>query len=253
MRSLLLPLLLATCGAFVVTPSSRSALFRLQSIANNNSSNGITSASDEKLINGTTQSTTTILQKCDTAGLRLKPMAVAARDQASSLKFDTDPIQKIFYTTKACLIIALFIAYRAQRGIFVILPAVFRSVYDKLEQSKAVDYAGVFEEDNAAEITNDINPVTGKVRWRTRITVSALASMITLSYMISGAWHVLKKFALTLKEKTFNVEQSLEVAADEMMRNEKKICTQFVVNTDGGSKNRGAAVSKDESSSASFE
>ena len=112
----------------------------------------------------------------------------------------------------------------------MILPAVFRSVYDTLEQSRAVDYAGLFNDadGDASNEKNDINPATGKVRWRTRITVSLLASLITLSYTISGAWRVFQKF-VGAGASNFNMEKSLEVAADEVMRNEKKICDTFVV------------------------
>lgn len=57
------------------------------------------------------------------------------------------------------------------------------------------------------------------LRWRTRITISILSSILTLSYVVSGALRVLGKFIKTFTNTT-SFESSLEAAADEMVKNE---------------------------------
>lgn len=161
----------------------------------------------------------TLFQNFDEAGLRLKPMAKAEREKADLLSYSDAPIRKAMTIAKACSFILLFILYRSYRGLFVILPAIFRNVFEKLEASVGEDLLA--ENDNDV-LDADINPETGKLKMRSRIVVSFLASVVTFSYMISGAMKVITKFVTTITS-TSDVEKSFEAAADQVMKTEKKI------------------------------
>lgn len=201
---------------------------------NGNSKTHVTSSSSS-LVNGSASSKLSqksLFDTFDQAGLRLKPMAISARDKAANVTYSEAPFKKLFFTGKACLLITMFLFYRSYRGLFVILPAIFRNVYDKLENSVAVDF---LDEDKKGM---DIDPETGKVRLRTRVVVSLLASVVTASYMISGATRVLSRFYKTINS-TSDVERSFEAAADEVMRNEKTILGNLETKTSSGGASEG--------------
>ena len=161
----------------------------------------------------------TLLQRVDAVGQNLKPLALTAKDQSTAAAAE-DKSKQIFYTLKSCVPFALFIAYRAYRGLFVLLPAVFRETYRKLEAS-AILAPFVSEADLDAD-RRDVNPETGRVRFRTRATVSVLSMMVTLTYVVSGAWRVLVKMMSTLADKG-SLKNSFEAAADELLENEDMI------------------------------
>jgi hypothetical protein len=68
----------------------------------------------------------------------------------------------------------------------------------------------------------DVNPDTGKLRWRTRITVSILAAMVTMTYVVGGIANVLAKFFKSLTQ-TSSPTSSFEAAANETTKYEVKI------------------------------
>lgn len=173
------------------------------------------------MINGeeqkaTSSSARSLLEKIDEAGLKLKSKAVEARDKAIEIG-NKDKIFSFLYTAKACSLIGLFIIYRAYRGFFVVLPAVFGEVYKKLEAAVESPF-----DPNVDPSDQDVDPITGKLRSRSRFVVSLLASMVTASYVVSGAFRVFMKFVRSIIA-TSSVEKSFEAAADEVMVNEKQI------------------------------
>jgi hypothetical protein len=153
----------------------------------------------------------TLWEKLDSYGQSLKPRAMEKKGQ---LAIAETRKRKLWLGFQACTYFSLFIAYRAYRGIFVLLPAVFKEVYTKMEKldSPFVDEPG----------ETDVNPETGKLRWRTRITVSILAAMVTLTYMVGGMANVLAKFIKSLTQ-TSSPTSSFEAAADETIKYENKI------------------------------
>lgn len=153
-----------------------------------------------------------LFQRIDDGGQKLKPMALNAKEKATS----ESSKKSVMYTIKSCMLFSLFIVYRAYRGFFVILPAVFREVYRKMDN--AVESPFVDDED----LPQDLNAKTGKVRIRTAVTTSVLASVVTASYVIGGALRVLGKFLKTATS-TSKVATSFEAAADEVVINEEKI------------------------------
>jgi hypothetical protein len=191
-----------------------------------------------------------LLEAVDEAGLSLKPRAerAAARLALAGGGSSSSRGRKFRYLVQACVLYAGFIVYRAYRGLFVILPAVFRRVYERLE--RAVDSApfdgdgsddGEPEEDDAG---GDVDPATGRVRWRTRATISVLASIVTASYVVGGAARVAARFASSLLRTSGDVSESLRAAADEQEENEGKILRRLAIEAtvgEGGGRGRAGA------------
>ena len=166
------------------------------------------------------QPTKNLLQRLDDAGMSLKPKALEAKEKVSVMR---KPSKKLRYTLQSCTLFTLFILYRAYRGFFVILPAVFREVYATMEKTVETPFTDLEESNSAVVVVaNDINPKTGKVRWRTVMTVSVLAGIVTISYALSGAIQVVKSFLRTIF-KTSSPSMSFLAAANEMETNESKI------------------------------
>jgi hypothetical protein len=119
--------------------------------------------------------------KFNEAGMTLKPKAIAAatKRQAPS----TSMLQKVTYGLQSSVLYTLFLLYRAFRGFCVILPAVFQEVRRKLQTAMPEE-----------AVEDDVDPTTGKVRLRTSLTISFLASIVTAKYMVMGVFRVLGKF-----------------------------------------------------------
>mmetsp|Transcript_14251 Transcript_14251/g.21737 ORF Transcript_14251/g.21737 Transcript_14251/m.21737 type:complete len:241 (-) Transcript_14251:57-779(-) len=149
-----------------------------------------------------------LFDRFDTFGMGLKPKAEKAQEERSTATKKSD---QIFFSLKTCAFFTLYMFYRAYRGFFVILPAVFKEVYRKLEN--AVD--SPFVEDSSS-----IGPKGEEASLRTRVTVSVVASIVTLSYMINGASRVALKFIRTII-KTSSPSSSFSAAAEKMQENEK--------------------------------
>ena len=87
----------------------------------------------------------------DAWGLGLKARAYAARDGAG---LAPDGTRALALRCKFAGLLALFIVYRAYRGFFVVLPAVFGAVRDRVRE-------GWVEVEEAA--TADVDPSTGEI------------------------------------------------------------------------------------------
>ncbi len=68
-------------------------------------------------------------------------------------------------------------------------------------------------------------------KWRTKITVSILTSVITVSYIVGGVLKMASKFLRTIA-KTSDVPKSFGAAADEVMNIEGRIGRVGKVNGD---------------------
>eukprot|EP00567_Pseudictyota_dubia_P018644 CAMPEP_0197434148 /NCGR_PEP_ID=MMETSP1175-20131217/1920_1 /TAXON_ID=1003142 /ORGANISM="Triceratium dubium, Strain CCMP147" /LENGTH=260 /DNA_ID=CAMNT_0042962761 /DNA_START=80 /DNA_END=862 /DNA_ORIENTATION=- len=159
----------------------------------------------------------TIMERIDSAGSKLKPMAIEAKEQ--SIAASDDRSKRILFTVKACVLFTLFALYRAYRGFFILLPAVFREVYAKMETAVQAPFV---DEEELDQNNRDVDPSTGTVRFRTRFTVSVLSAIVAASYVVTGLWKVLMKFVKTITN-TSSVKDSFEAAADEVLANEEKI------------------------------
>jgi hypothetical protein len=173
--------------------------------------------------------TKTLLQRIDDVGMALKPKALEVRKKSNTLQLK--PSKKVLYTCHSCALLALFIVYRAYRGFFVLLPAVFRRVYDTLEKTVENPFSSFPDNNTTNAGAIDVNPKTGKTRLRTVVTVSLLAGIVTLSYTITGAIRVVACFLRTVS-RTSSPSLSFLAAADEMESNEIKI-NNFSTRTGG--------------------
>lgn len=211
------------------------------------------SPNNNSVDNSSKSSSTSFLRALDNFGMKLKPWAAAAYKKSltytannndningtditsttSGSNNDIKTIRKnkfksILYSLKSNLLWMTYIVYRGYRGFFVILPAVFKEVYHQLNESGLV--LDVYGDDEEREYAVNSNAaVEGQqqnqqqpIRWRSRITISILSAMLTLSYVVGGALRVLGSFIKTFTNTT-SVEASLEAAADEVVENEDKL------------------------------
>jgi hypothetical protein len=143
--------------------------------------------------------------------------------KASANAYQTDSKgRKVLYTLQTCVYYLAFIIFRGYRGFFVLLPAVFRQVYARLEN--AIDYE--LDEDDRIVATS-----SSPAKWRTKITVSLLAGIVTASYVVGGMLRVFGKFLRTMTQ-TSSVKGSFEAAADQVEQNETRI-RRRIVNVNG--------------------
>jgi hypothetical protein len=155
------------------------------------------------------------LRALDSFGLNLKPWAMSAyRKSLTYAKSETSVngtdngsaivvagrVKSVLCKLQANMLWVLYILYRGYRGFFVILPAVFREVYRKLDESDlVVDVYGDEEleereyavNENAGGGNSPLQQLREPMRLRTRITISILSIMLTLSYVVSGGLRVL--------------------------------------------------------------
>merc|ERR1712238_102408 len=119
---------------------------------------------------------------------------------------DTSTDIDIKYTSKQPGSSITVIIYRSYRGFFVLLPITVRQVYKKMNDVMNTENLSMLESNN----------------WRTKLTVSMLTSVVTISYIFGGALEMITKFFQTIT-KTSNVTKSFEAAADEMVNFEGRI------------------------------
>jgi hypothetical protein len=149
-------------------------------------------------------------------GQSLKPRAEKASENSSQAETRS---KKLRYALQSSCYYMLFILYRGYRGFFVLLPAVFRTVYAKLQAA--------MDDDLALDTSVDAPSTTP---WRTRITVTVLATIVTFSYVLGGVLRVATKFFRTIV-KTTSVPGSFEAAVEEIIQQEDKL--RRIANGDG--------------------
>ena len=133
---------------------------------------------------------------------------------------------KYRYYFQACVCYTLFLLYRAYRGFFIILPAVFRETFRKLQN--AVDDTP-FDDDNNDSVTPEnpdrkasvsdgvIQPKPMTVR--TRITISIISMFVLATYVMGGAIRVTTSFVKSIINGS-SIVQSLQNAIQIQERNE---------------------------------
>lgn len=140
-----------------------------------------------------------------------------------------DQFKKILHAAKACVYYSLFILYRAYRGFFVLLPATFKQVYGKMEA--AMNTGNLSLDEIGFDENVDSVPSNSAPKWRTKVTVSILTSVVTVSYIVGGVLKMASKFFRTIA-KTSDVPKSFGAAADEVMNIEGRISRVGKVNGD---------------------
>lgn len=159
-----------------------------------------------------------ILDLIDDVGQSFKPMAEKATAKGYQAETQT---KKVLYAIKACAYYMLFILYRAYRGLFILVPAVFRQVYRKMELAmNSSDLT--LEGDNNITAVDASATTPDKMTWRTRVTVSILALVVTLSYVFGATFKMVTKFVRTVS-KSRSFPKSFEAAADELVTYEDRV------------------------------
>ena len=109
--------------------------------------------------------------KIHVLGGKLKTTAVLAQLRFAEARALMKPVHLVH-----CIVCYfLFVIYRAYRGFFVIIPAVFSQVKGRLR-------AGIVEAET--ELNADVDPFTGKLRRRSAILISFGALVVTALYSI---------------------------------------------------------------------
>lgn len=170
-----------------------------------------------------TGSTKSLLVLMNEIGNNFKDMAQTATKKGTESETQS---KKILFAVKASIYYTLFILYRAYRGLFVLLPATFLQVYRKME---VVMDSGNMSIEEVGYTESGEDTVSSSSKWKTKLTVSILSMVVTLSYIVGGILKMGAQFFRTIA-KTSDVPKSFEAAADEVMNFEGRISRVGKVN-----------------------
>jgi len=173
---------------------------------------GLTNGSNSS-VDGSSTAAKSLWVLLNEIGNNFKDMAQKATAKGSESDAQS---KKIIYAAQGCVYYALFILYRTYRGFFVLLPATFLQVYRKMEDVMGTGNLSLDEIDN----DDDVGKTT--TTWRTKLTVSILSTVVTLSYVAGGLLKMTTRFLRTIA-KTSDVSKSFEAAADEVVDFEGRI------------------------------
>lgn len=112
--------------------------------------------------------------KIHEVGLGLKTRGMAYRDRMQEAQ---GIMPKVGFAAGAMLNMVLFTIYRAYRGFFIILPAVFIEVRRKIET----------DEFASLEVADDLDPKSGRLRLRSAILMNIGAIVFTAVLLIRTA------------------------------------------------------------------
>ena len=76
-----------------------------------------------------------------------------------------------------------FVGYRAYRGFFVVLPAVYGEVYAQALAQATEEHVSI----RGVEVADDIDPATGKLRLRSRVVMNVGALAFMGALVVGGA------------------------------------------------------------------
>ena len=76
-----------------------------------------------------------------------------------------------------------FVGYRAYRGFFVVLPAVYGEVYAQALAQATEEHVSI----RGVEVADDIDPTTGKLRLRSRVVMNVGALAFMGALVVGGA------------------------------------------------------------------
>merc|ERR1719464_2456598 len=141
---------------------------------------------------------------------------MAEKSTSNGLK-SKDQYKKIYFAAKACFYYTIFIIYRSYRGCFILLPVTVRQVYIKMDSVMNTGNLSMLKSYDETNVT-----VRNSIDWRTKLTVSILTSVVTMSYIFGCAQKMVTNFFQTLL-KTSNITESFEAAADEIVNFEGRI------------------------------
>ena len=114
-----------------------------------------------------------------------------------------------------------FVAYRAYRGFFVVLPAVYGEVYAQALAQATEEHVSI----RGVEVADDIDPKTGKLRLRSRVVMNVGALAFMGALMVGGAVRApLRIAAACLRKVGLLPRESTEATpADRLAAKEKEL------------------------------
>jgi hypothetical protein len=188
----------------ILTPSNSLQLSSIPNGENTVDSDVQAAGIESSTSDDATSSSGSFLQTIDNLGMKLKPWALAAHDKSQQIRSrrigngingnsgqtgQGSMVRSILYSIQSNILWMMYIFYRGYRGFFLILPAVFREVYRQLEESNVI--VDAFD-DESKQVSSSVEQQP--MRLRTRITVSVLSGILTLSYVVSGLLRVFGEF-----------------------------------------------------------
>ena len=114
-----------------------------------------------------------------------------------------------------------FVAYRAYRGFFVVLPAVYGEVYAQALAQATEEHVSI----RGVEVADDIDPKTGKLRLRSRVVMNVGALAFMGALMVGGAVRAPLRIAAACLRKGWGSSRAATEAtpADRLAAKEKEL------------------------------
>ena len=158
-----------------------------------------------------------LFARFNTFGLSLKDRS---RRQREALK-GANLIMKLPRGVYVAALSLAFVAYRAYRGFFVVLPAVYGEVYAQALAQATEEHVSI----RGVEVADDIDPKTGKLRMRSRVVMNVGALAFMGALMVGGAVRApIRIAAACLRKVGLLPRESAEATpADRLAAKEKEL------------------------------
>ena len=199
--------------------------------ANSNSNDTGNEMSSTTSTSTTTTTTKSIFHTIDEWAQQLKVAALQSNAKAAivTTASGTRRWSKYRYYIQACLYYTLFLTYRAYRGLFIILPAVFRETFRKLQNAieetpfedatTGSTSTSTENNDTTTTITTGTADTPPPMPIRTRMTISIIAAFVLGTYVVGGAIRVVTAMVQSMGNGS-GIVPSLQHAIQLQERNE---------------------------------
>ena len=158
-----------------------------------------------------------LIARFNNFGLSLKDRS---RSQREALK-GANLLMKLPRGVYVAALSLAFVAYRAYRGFFVVLPAVYGEVYAQALAQATEEHVSI----RGVEVADDIDPKTGKLRLRSRVVMNVGALAFMGALMVGGAVRAPLRIAAACLRKVGLLPRLTEEAtpADRLAAKEKEL------------------------------
>ena len=158
-----------------------------------------------------------IFARFNTFGLSLKDRSRRQRDALKGANL----LLKLPRGAYVAALSLAFVAYRAYRGFFVVLPAVYGEVYAQALAQATEEHVSI----RGVEVADDIDPKTGKLRMRSRVVMNVGALAFMGALMVGGAVRApIRIAAACLRKVGLLPRESTEATpADRLAAKEKEL------------------------------
>ena len=163
------------------------------------------------------ESKPSLVARFNNFGLSLKDRSRRQREALKGAKL----IMKLPRGAYVAALSLAFVAYRAYRGFFVVLPAVYGEVYAQALAQATEEHVSI----RGVEVADDIDPKTGKLRLRSRVVMNVGALAFMGALMVGGAVRApIRIAAACLRKVGLLPRESTEATpADRLAAKEKEL------------------------------